>query len=184
MLHGQMRLHDVALEQLRAAAVLAAELDDPRMRTMTVCALGEQLCRVGATQEAGEVLAEALDLAQRTGDVLIRGFALTHLGTVADELGVTMAQVALNWVATQPGIASAIAGASSAEQLGSSLAALDFEIPAELRADLDAASAVPPGGPYVMFTPEYQSWIINAGVKLGDKPAGYHPAVRNWVPES
>ncbi|TDD55153.1 tetratricopeptide repeat protein [Saccharopolyspora elongata] len=87
MLHGQMRRHDVALEQLRAAAVLAAELNDPRMRTMTVCALGEQLCRVGATQEAGEVLAEALDLAQRTGDVLIRGFALTHLGTVAEQSG-------------------------------------------------------------------------------------------------
>ncbi|TDD55125.1 aldo/keto reductase [Saccharopolyspora elongata] len=109
---------------------------------------------------------------------------LKTLETVADELGVTMAQVALNWVATQPGIASAIVGASSAEQLGSSLAALDFELPAELRADLDAASAVPQGKPYSMFTPEYQSWIINAGVKLGDKPAGYHPVVRNWVPEN
>ncbi|MEV0699578.1 aldo/keto reductase [Saccharopolyspora sp. NPDC050389] len=74
--------------------------------------------------------------------------------TVADKLGATMAQVALNWVATQPGIASAIVGASSTEQLGSSLAALDFELPAELRADLDAASAVAPGKPYAMFTPQ------------------------------
>jgi aryl-alcohol dehydrogenase-like predicted oxidoreductase len=108
---------------------------------------------------------------------------LKTLETVADKMGVTMAQVALNWVATQPGIASAIVGASSTEQLDSSLAALDFELPAELRAELDTASAVPPGKPYVMFTPEYQSWMVNVGVKLGDKPAGYHPVVRNWVPQ-
>jgi aryl-alcohol dehydrogenase-like predicted oxidoreductase len=109
---------------------------------------------------------------------------LKTLEAVADKLGVTMGQVALNWVVTQPGIASAIVGASSAEQLGSSLAALDFELPAELRADLGTASAVPPGKPYTMFTPQYQSRIINTGVKVGDKPAGYDPAVRNWVPES
>ncbi|HET6504273.1 MAG TPA: aldo/keto reductase [Amycolatopsis sp.] len=109
---------------------------------------------------------------------------LKTLETVADGLGVTMAQVALNWVATQPGIASAIIGASSAKQLDSSLAALDFELPAELRAELDMASAVPPGKPYTMFTPEYQSWIINTGAKVGDKPAGYHRVVRNWVTEA
>ncbi|GAA3837871.1 aldo/keto reductase [Amycolatopsis tucumanensis] len=107
---------------------------------------------------------------------------LGPLETVAEKLGVSMAQVALNWAATQPGIASAIVGASSAAQLDASLAALDFEIPAELRADLDAASAVPPGKPYVMFTPQYQSWIVNPGTKVADKPAGYRPDVRNWVP--
>ncbi|SHF91567.1 aldo/keto reductase [Streptoalloteichus hindustanus] len=109
---------------------------------------------------------------------------LAKLESVADALGVTMAQVALNWVATQPGVASAIVGASSAEQLSSSVAALDVELPAELRAELDAASAVPLGKPYTMFTPQYQSWMINTGVRLGDKPPGYHPVVRNWVPEN
>jgi len=106
---------------------------------------------------------------------------LRTLEAVADELGVTMAQVALNWVATQPGIAAAIAGASSAEQLGTSLAALDFELPAQLRADLDEASAVPPASVYRMFTPQYQEWLVSPGAKVGDKPAGYHPVVRNWV---
>lgn len=106
---------------------------------------------------------------------------LKTVETVAGELDVTMAQVALNWVATQPGIASAIVGASSAQQLDSSLAALEFELPAELRAELDAAGAVPAGKPYAMFTPEYQSWLVNAGAKVGDKPAGYHPVVRNWA---
>ncbi|MDS0132197.1 MULTISPECIES: aldo/keto reductase [unclassified Amycolatopsis] len=105
---------------------------------------------------------------------------LEPLGKIAAELGVTMAQVAINWVATQPGIAAAIVGASSAGQLGTSMAALDFEIPAELRSLLDEASAAPPASVYRMFTPEYQNWIVSPGLKIGDKPAGYAPAVRNW----
>ena len=105
---------------------------------------------------------------------------LKPLEEVAGKLGVTMAQVALNWVATQPGIASAIVGASSPEQLGASMAALDFEIPAELRTLLDEASAVPPASVYRMFTPGYQNWLVNPGLKVGDKPAGYAPGVRNW----
>jgi aryl-alcohol dehydrogenase-like predicted oxidoreductase len=106
---------------------------------------------------------------------------LRTLEKVAGELNVTMAQVALNWVVTQPGIAAAIVGASSVSQLDSSLAALDFELPEPLRQELDAASAVPLGKPYVMFTPQYQSWIVSPGNKVGDKPAGYQPPVRNWV---
>ncbi|WP_329056030.1 aldo/keto reductase [Amycolatopsis sp. NBC_01488] len=105
---------------------------------------------------------------------------LKPLEEVAGKLGVTMAQVAINWVATQPGIASAIVGASSAGQLGAGMAALDFEIPAELRATLDEASATPPASVYRMFTPQYQNWIVTPGTKVGDKPDGYAPAVRNW----
>ncbi|MBT2231200.1 aldo/keto reductase [Nonomuraea sp. NEAU-A123] len=105
---------------------------------------------------------------------------LATLESVAGELGVTMAQVAVNWVATQPGIAAAIAGASGTGQLTANLAALDFELPDELRAKLDEASAVPPRSVYQMFTPDYQSWLISPGAKVGDKPAGYAPAVRNW----
>lgn len=105
---------------------------------------------------------------------------LKPLEEVATKLGVTMAQVAFNWVATQPGIASAIVGASSAGQLEKSMAALDFEIPAELRTLLDEASAVPPESVYRMFTAQYQNWIVTPGTKVGDKPAGYAPATRNW----
>ncbi|WP_439382918.1 aldo/keto reductase [Amycolatopsis lexingtonensis] len=105
---------------------------------------------------------------------------LKPLEEAASQLGVTMAQVAINWVATQPGIASAIVGASSAEQLGKSMAALDFEIPAEQRKLLDEASAAAPASVYRMFTPEYQNWIVSPGLKVGDKPADYAPAVRNW----
>jgi aryl-alcohol dehydrogenase-like predicted oxidoreductase len=107
---------------------------------------------------------------------------LKPLAEIAAELGVTMAQVAVNWVATQPAIASAIVGASNTEQLGASMAALDFELPAELRTELDVASAVLPESVYRMFTPGYQNQLINPGVKVGDKPPGYQPGVRNWTP--
>jgi aryl-alcohol dehydrogenase-like predicted oxidoreductase len=100
---------------------------------------------------------------------------------VAGKLGVTPAQVALNWVVTQPGIAAAIVGASTADQLGASLAALDFELPADLRDALDEASAAPPASVYRMFTPAYQGWLVSPGAKVGDKPDGYQPAVRNWA---
>ena len=99
---------------------------------------------------------------------------------VADKLGVTPAQVAVNWAATQPGIASAIVGASRPEQLESSIAALGFELPADLRAALDEAGAVPPDSVYRMFTPQYQGWLVNPGAKVADKPAGYQPPVLNW----
>ncbi|MCW2512572.1 MAG: oxidoreductase protein [Mycobacterium sp.] len=106
---------------------------------------------------------------------------LEPLAAAADELGVTMAQVAINWVATQPGIASAIVGASTADQLSSTMAALDVELPAHLRTEIDQAGAPAPESVYRMFTPGYQNQLISADVKVGDKPAGYLPGIRNWV---
>ncbi|WP_127501982.1 aldo/keto reductase [Actinoplanes solisilvae] len=103
------------------------------------------------------------------------------LESVAADLGRSMAQVAINWVATQPGVASVVMGASSAGQVESNMAALDFEIPADARRRLNEVSAVPAALPYAMFTPEYQSWIVSPGLGIGDKPAGYHEPVYNGV---
>ncbi len=98
---------------------------------------------------------------------------------VAADLERSMAQVAINWVATQPAVASVVIGASSVQQLESNLAALDFEIPAEARRRLDEASAPSVPQLYSMFTPEYQSWIVSPGLGIGDKPATYAPPVFN-----
>ncbi|MCT7085238.1 aldo/keto reductase, partial [Salmonella enterica] len=49
------------------------------------------------------------------------------LEEVAGKIGRPMAQVALNWVATQPGIASVIIGATKLAQLDDNLSALSFE---------------------------------------------------------
>ncbi|MEV4351938.1 aldo/keto reductase [Actinoplanes sp. NPDC049596] len=101
------------------------------------------------------------------------------LAGVAADLGRPMAQVAINWVATQPGVASVVMGASSAEQVRGNLTALDFDLPADARRKLDEASATPVPAPYSMFTPEYQSWIVSPGLGIGDKPAGYHQPILN-----
>jgi hypothetical protein len=78
---------------------------------------------------------------------------------VAKKLGKTRAQVALNWVATQPGITSPILGATKLSQLEDNLGAIEFSIPAELRKSLDDASAMERGAPYGFFEPMLQSWI-------------------------
>ncbi|MER7585980.1 aldo/keto reductase [Micromonospora sp. NPDC127501] len=98
---------------------------------------------------------------------------------VAADLGRSMAQVAINWVATQPAIGSVIIGASSPEQLASNFGALDFDIPADARRQLEEASTPNVGLPYGMFTPQYQSWVVSPGLGIGDKPAGYAPPVFN-----
>ncbi|MEU7750454.1 aldo/keto reductase [Micromonospora sp. NPDC049101] len=101
------------------------------------------------------------------------------LQDVAADLGRTMAQVAINWVATQPAVASVIIGASSAEQVRGNFEALEFEIPADARRRLEEASAPKLEAPYAMFTPQYQSWVVSPGLGIGDKPAGYAPPVFN-----
>jgi aryl-alcohol dehydrogenase-like predicted oxidoreductase len=101
---------------------------------------------------------------------------LAALEQVAKEAGQSTAAVALNWVATQPGIASVIIGATKLEQLDANLAALSFDLPAELRTRLDAASAPRKAFPYYMFA-DIQQARIHGGAAVGDKPAGYAPPV-------
>jgi aryl-alcohol dehydrogenase-like predicted oxidoreductase len=87
---------------------------------------------------------------------------------VANEIGSPPAQVALNWVATQPGVTSTILGASKLSQLEDNLNSLRFTIPLELRARLDEVGAPASIHPYMFFEPFLQR-MIN-----GDAP------VRAW----
>jgi aryl-alcohol dehydrogenase-like predicted oxidoreductase len=75
-------------------------------------------------------------------DVGARGVAVVE--RVAEARGVSMAQVALAWVLAQPGVTSAIVGASSLEQLDDNLAAADLVLTPEELAALDAATALAP----------------------------------------
>jgi aryl-alcohol dehydrogenase-like predicted oxidoreductase len=70
--------------------------------------------------------------------------ALVALEAVAAGRGTSMARVALAWVLAQPGITSAIVGASSLEQLDDNLAAAELALTAEELAALDAATALAP----------------------------------------
>jgi aryl-alcohol dehydrogenase-like predicted oxidoreductase len=108
---------------------------------------------------------------------------------VAKQIGRPPAQVALNWVATQPGITSTILGASKLAQLEDNLNALEFSIPAELRQRLNNVSAPESVHPYVFFQPFLQGMIHgsakvhawspsrrNAGSELGDAVAAEEPS--------
>jgi aryl-alcohol dehydrogenase-like predicted oxidoreductase len=95
---------------------------------------------------------------------------LDALVDVAKQLNKTPAQVALNWVATQPGVTATIVGASNVSQLQDNLSAIEFTIPAELRTRLDEASAIEVLHPYTFFGPAIQNRI------MGENP------VRAWTP--
>lgn len=102
---------------------------------------------------------------------------VAELEKVSAELGRSMAQVAVNWAMTQPGLASIIIGATKLEQLKDNLGALDFEIPSELRQRLDDVSAPRPTFPYSFFGSEIQG-AMTGGQTVGDKPAGYYPDLK------
>jgi|HubBroStandDraft_6_1064221.scaffolds.fasta_scaffold00289_22 aryl-alcohol dehydrogenase-like predicted oxidoreductase len=95
---------------------------------------------------------------------------LDALVDVSKQLNKTPAQVALNWVATQPGVTATILGASNVSQLQDNLSAIEFTIPAELRTRLDEASAIEVFHPYTFFGPAVQNRV------MGENP------VRAWTP--
>ena len=63
--------------------------------------------------------------------------AVQGLRPIADELDVTMAQLALAWVLANDNVAAAIVGASRPEQVAENVKAVDVRIPPELLARID-----------------------------------------------
>jgi len=78
---------------------------------------------------------------------------------VAKQLGRSPAQVALNWVANRPGVASTIIGATKLKQLDDNMAALEFQIPPELAARLEEVSQPEVRYPYHFFGSVLQQMI-------------------------
>jgi aryl-alcohol dehydrogenase-like predicted oxidoreductase len=67
--------------------------------------------------------------------------AVQELRPVADELGTTMAQMAIAWVLREPGVSSAIVGASRPEQVDENVAASGIELPPEALRRIDEVLA-------------------------------------------
>jgi aryl-alcohol dehydrogenase-like predicted oxidoreductase len=65
---------------------------------------------------------------------------LGTLDTIAQETGATQAQIALAWVAAQPGVAAPIASARTLDQLEELIGAMVLELSGDQIARLDAAS--------------------------------------------
>jgi aryl-alcohol dehydrogenase-like predicted oxidoreductase len=72
---------------------------------------------------------------------------VSALETASEGLGRTPHEVALAWVRDAPGVASAIVGARTAEQLVPSLAAEDLTLPEQIRIALDDVTQPPMGYP-------------------------------------
>ena len=129
--------------------------------------LSGKYTREGATSSKGS----RLDVLKESNNPVFNKFTernwkvVDTLQEVAKQLGRSPAQVALNWVATQPGLTSTIIGATRIKQLEDNLAALTFEIPGDLRKQLDEASALEPGHPYMFFGDVLQD-RVRGGVKV------------------
>jgi len=65
--------------------------------------------------------------------------AVQALRPVADQLGITMAQLAIAWVLRQPNVSSAIVGASRPAQVEENCAAADVELPPDALLAVDRA---------------------------------------------
>lgn len=70
------------------------------------------------------------------------------IGAVADEVGKTVPQVAINWLLQRPTVANVIVGARDEKQLKENLGAIGWALSKDQVAKLDAASAVPLAYPY------------------------------------
>jgi aryl-alcohol dehydrogenase-like predicted oxidoreductase len=64
-----------------------------------------------------------------------------RLAPIAEDLGVTMAQLALAWVLREPNVASAIVGASRPEQVRDNAAASEIDLDADTLQQIDAILA-------------------------------------------
>lgn len=67
---------------------------------------------------------------------------------IAEEIGKTVPQIALNWLLQRPTVSTLIIGARNEEQLRSNLGAVGWKLTAEQIAKLDAASELPRAYPY------------------------------------
>ena len=72
------------------------------------------------------------------------------LRELADNLGKSMAQVALRWILEQAGITSVIVGATKVEQLRDNLGCSGWHLPAELLTKLNEVSDCTPRYPHLM----------------------------------
>jgi aryl-alcohol dehydrogenase-like predicted oxidoreductase len=135
--------------------------------------------RAGRDSDAG---ASRLEVLKGSNHPALTTFSARNLAIVAEleavakQLSRGMAEVALNWVANRPGVASAIVGATKLTQLAQNIAALSFEIPSELQDRLDAVSAPERGFPYTLFGDEVQG-MLHGGATVGAKRHGYVPDV-------
>jgi aryl-alcohol dehydrogenase-like predicted oxidoreductase len=114
-----------------------------------------------------------LDGANPFGDTLFtdRNWRIVDaLRCVADEMGESMARVALQWVVGRPGVTTTLMGVSRVEQVLDNVAALGLRLSAEHLAQLDRVSVGERRMLYTLFGPTMRKQVVFGGA-----------AVRGWM---
>jgi aryl-alcohol dehydrogenase-like predicted oxidoreductase len=114
--------------------------------------------RLGENPERGMEAYKRRSAQERTWDVV------GEVGAVAGELGASMAQVALAWLAARPAVTSVILGARTLAQLDDNLGAVSVHLSDEQTARLDRASDPAPADyPYGGPGREQRARLITGG---------------------
>jgi aryl-alcohol dehydrogenase-like predicted oxidoreductase len=87
--------------------------------------------------------------------------AVARLGAIADELGISTAQLALAWVLNQPTVATALMGASRPEQIEANVAAVGVALGDDVQAAIDAALIDPDLGDLADRDPSKTAQMFN-----------------------
>jgi aryl-alcohol dehydrogenase-like predicted oxidoreductase len=93
-----------------------------------------------------------------------RNFNITdEVIKIAESIGHSPAQIALNWLRQQPGIIIPIVGARTAGQITDNLGCLDFELSTEHMSRLDEISKIDLGFPHEFLTRDYIRHLVFGG---------------------
>lgn len=87
------------------------------------------------------------------------------LVAIAKEAGRSPAQVALNWVATRPGVTSTLVAATKTTQLVDNLQSLDFALPEPVIARLEEVTRPDTFYPYLFFDPVMRG-MVTGGIPI------------------
>ncbi len=141
---------------------LASGLLSGKYRREGVAARGEG--RLPAVSSSGNPAFEKL-LTERNWSIV------EGLIDVARQVERTPAQVALNWIATRPGVGATIIGATKPSQLADNLRALEFSLPTDLSARLERLSRPELVHPYHFFETDFlRTDLMNAGLPIRAEP--------------
>jgi aryl-alcohol dehydrogenase-like predicted oxidoreductase len=108
---------------------------------------------------SGDMMKQFLPEEQRTARIV------AAVKSVADQVGRSMAQVALSWLRTRPVPVIPIIGARKLSQLQDNLASFDLSLSAEHMKVLDEASQVELGFPHDFFAKEMVRTLIYGGMR-------------------
>jgi aryl-alcohol dehydrogenase-like predicted oxidoreductase len=89
-----------------------------------------------------------VEIALDAGVTLFDSADAYELREIADELGRSVSQIALNWVLHRPTVSTLVIGARNATQLKENLRSVEFKLTAEQGKRLDDVSASQPVYPY------------------------------------